>query len=435
VLSRSHRRALAFGVAMLLAAGGGALALRSRAPRPAARASHARFSLTDIGAGLPHAGQWREGFALADLDGDGRLDLVHGPPRKGGGPPRIFLFDGHGFKRWTAATFPPLPYDYGDVAVADFNGDGHLDLALAIHLRGLLVLAGDGHGRFSAWSEGLPLGPAAFSSRALAAVDWDRDGTPDLVALSDGPRPYRGAAGKAALGLRIFLNRHGTWAELDGDNPANTGFGDAVVVGDVDGDGAPDALAASSVVGARTLLHLGGGARRSIAELAELPPRALVRAVALGDFDGDGRPDLAVATRHPGPGGWVSGIDLLYRRGGRFERRGVLTLGGGHEIVALATGDLDGDGRRDLGALRDDGALLLFAGDGHGFVTPDLELPAPAWRAGCRGSRLRFADLDGDGRDEIVASFGDEHEGAGATGCGSGGGLAAWRVTARPARR
>ncbi|MBI5543822.1 MAG: VCBS repeat-containing protein, partial [Deltaproteobacteria bacterium] len=224
------------------------------------------------------------------------------------------------------------------------------------------------------------------------------------------------------------------WQQLDPHNAANTGFGDAVAVGDVDGDGFPDALAASGVVGAKALLHRGGasGGARTIAEISELPERALVRAVALADFDHDGRADLVVASRRTEPRGKVSAIDIHYSRADRFERRGVLETVGGPEIVALATGDLDGDGSRDLGSVSDDGALLLFAGDGHGFVAPDLELPAPAWRAGCRGSHLAFADLTGGGPEAIVVSFAGEPEMIGeVVRCPSGGGLAAFTVSVR----
>jgi FG-GAP-like repeat len=103
-----------------------------------------------FGEGLPTSGEWREGFRIADLNGDGHPDIVHGPPRKQPGPPVIFLGDGKGsWTRWKDANFPSLSYDYGDIEVADFNRDGHMDLAVAVRYRGILVLLGDGHGGFS----------------------------------------------------------------------------------------------------------------------------------------------------------------------------------------------------------------------------------------------------------------------------------------------
>src|SRR6185295_18049518 len=88
-----------------------------------------RLLFTPFSQGLPQTAQWRNGFVVADVNEDGQLDIVHGPPRKGGSRPAIFLGNGKGgWRRWNEATFPPIPFDYGDVAVADFNGDGHPDL-------------------------------------------------------------------------------------------------------------------------------------------------------------------------------------------------------------------------------------------------------------------------------------------------------------------
>ena len=118
--------------------------------------------------------------------------------------PQIFLGDGKGdWQRWNAASFPPPRLDYGDVAVADFNGDGRLDIAFAVHLRGLVVMVASADGTFVPWSKGLEYarpeeheGTAKFSSRHLEAVDWNRDGRVDLVAMGEGPAMARGSSGK-----------------------------------------------------------------------------------------------------------------------------------------------------------------------------------------------------------------------------------------------
>ncbi len=430
---KSRRTAL---LVFLLGLGTAALAVSVVAwRRPPRLGGGAAWELEEIAAGLPRSGQWRSAFDLADLDSDGRLDLVHGPPRKGGGGPRVFLGGAEGWRPWAELGVPALAYDYGAAAVADFDRDGRQDLALAVHLRGLLVLAGEGPGRFVARSEGLAFGPGAFSSRALAAADWDGDGAPELLALSDGPRPFAkgGADRSAAVGLRIFKLRGARWEELDGKNPANLAFGDALATGDVDGDGVLDAATSSNVAGLRGIVHRGTRSGREIREVAELPERALVPAVALGDLDRDGRADLVASTLRAEGDQWKTSLEALLSRGDRFERRTLLEKVGRQSVSALAVGDLDGDGAADLGALDVEGSLRLFRNDGRGQLHAVLALPAPAWRSGCGGTHLRLTDLDADGRAEIVAAFAGEAEGSPAR-CSSGGGLTAWRTvaTSRP---
>lgn len=409
-----------------------------------------RFAFDERGRGLPRRSQWRDGFEVADLNGDGWLDIVSGPPRKGASRPGIFLGDGYGsFRFWSEARFPKLPYDYGDAAVADFNGDGVPDLALACHLRGLVAFLNEGGGVFSPFSEGLELRGEEekdvanlFSSRALAAVDWNGDGKADLVALGEGPSrrgpsvtadAVFGLAGPAQ-GLRLFLNRGGGF-ETVAEKPVDVVFGDDLAVGDVNGDGRPDAVVASGLAGHRKLVKLGtprGGVASR--EIASVRPGAYVRAVAVGRVDHDVRADVALAYLSREAGVWRSGIDLLFGSVSRpdgFERRALAVEEGRRPITALAFGDFDGDLSVDLVALRDDGAVLTFAGDGRGFFTKDVEIPTPEWRAGCSGSHVALADLDGDGKDEIVASFAGEAQAANlGAGCPTGGGFQVWTLGA-----
>jgi hypothetical protein len=386
--------------------------------------------------GLPRAGQWRYGFALADMNGDGHLDIVHGPPRRAGGIPVVFLGDGAGrWRRWQAS-FPPQRYDYGHVAVADFNKDGHLDLALGMHLLGMTVLLGDGTGRFKTGSQGMdPVDPRkAFSSHALVAVDWDRDGHLDLVGLAEGPRMgARRGSGEvtSSMGLVLYRNRgDGTWEKKVGTQPL---AGDTLVLAESRWDGDPW-LVASSITHEQSDLVVRPGDPFKVEPLSTLRPGATVRAVALADFDGDGHEDVAVGYGAHEGGRWRSGVDLILRRpGGTVERRTVFVRDGPQGITALGTGDLDGDGRPDLVALSGDGEILVLRNSGGAvFTREDVQLTERM--TGCRGYHVQVRDLDRDGRADIVAAFAGEPEGVGTNrtqGCPGEGSLRAWRSRPR----
>jgi FG-GAP-like repeat len=414
-----------------------------------------RIDLKPFDRGLPVRGQWRNGFVIADMNGDGHPDIVHGPPRKGGSRPMIFLGDGKGnWKLWAEATYPNVPFDYGDVAVGDLNGDGHLDLVVASHLRGITAMLGDGKGKFTPWTQGIELTlpgsgetKPAFSSRAIEVYDWNRDGKPDIVAAAEGPllaTTGRGGGDESSeafrrgvRGVRVYLNQgDGTWVAKD--EPANDFFSDSLAHGDLNGDGLPDFVAGSGVFGAKEIVGLGqaDGTWKRIG-LDVLRP-GIVPAVAVADFDKDGRDDIAVAYIANELGVWRSGIDIYYSRpGDTWERKPLVNAEGTEGVYSLAAGDLDGDGARDLAAVTGKGDLWIFLGDGKGgFVRETAQ--AGGGEAGCRGFHVALADLDGDGKDEVVAGFAGEGgtSQSGQVECPSGGSLRAWKaVKAEPMKK
>ena len=387
--------------------------------------------------GLPRRGQWRYGFVLADMNGDGNLDIVHGPPRRGFGTPVVFLGDGAGHWRRWQTSFPEQQYDYGNVAVADFNGDGHLDIAMGMHLLGMTVLLGDGAGRFRAASDGMdPLGPnTAFSSHALVAVDWDGDGHVDLVALGEGPRlaTRRTDAQTPSVdnGVVFYRNRgNATWEKRVGPEPK---AGDSLVLAPQRGGARPWLVAGSIELG-RSNLVLRPGAPFTVETLPGLRPGVLVRTVAIADFDGDGHDDVAVAYATFEGEQWRSGIDVVLTRPGLpVERRTVYVVDSPHGVTALAAGDLDGDGRPDLVALSGDGETVILRNAGGGtFTREDVQLTERV--VGCRGYHVEVRDLNKDGRADIVAGFAGEPEGVTTIrteGCAGQGSLRAWRSRPR----
>ena len=382
-----------------------------------------RLLLKPFDRGLPRRGQWRDGFDVADMNGDGHPDIVFGPARKSSPWPNIFLGDGTGqWRVWREAKFPRFPYDYGDAAVADFNNDGHQDLALGMHLKGIMVLVGDGAGKFEAWSNGIGLeipgegGDATtFSSKALEVVDWNGDGHTDLLALGEGPKGLRLAVeGRGELttanGPIFFLNNgDGTWRPIG--KPSRV-FGDSLALGDFDDDGRNDFVTASNAIGLTGLVNLARGAENwQTVSLTAARPKAFVRAVTSGHLNGDKVEDLVVGYVNREHGLWRSGVDVLYTEPGPgWFRRALFAKETRYGIYSVATGDLDGNGQTDIALGTGYGEIEIFLAH-EGFYVHEVSPEVPAAVPGCRNFALGMADLNGDGRDELIAGFAGEQSG------------------------
>jgi hypothetical protein len=412
-----------------------------------------RLTFAGFDQGLPRRGQWRQGLDLADMNEDGFLDIVHGPPRKGVVSPQIFLGDGAGnWRLWTEARWPNASLDYGDVAVGDVDGNGLLDLALGVHLRGVMVLRQTEPGVFADWSEGLPFevpgkgGDATtFASRAVEFVDWDGDRKLDLVALGEGPRQVRTVDGKTegiprstSYGLVVFLNEgEKGWRALS-QGETGGAYGDSIAIGHWNADQRPDVVTVSFNWGNRHLLYLNSAdiaVGTNVSSIDSLREAAWVFGVTSGDFDGDRRDDVVTsfATQEidtPRRGLELSRVDAK----GVWRTDLIVSYDGKDNMWSLDSGDLDGDKKLDLVATSERGNVIVLLGDGKGGFareeSPELDPPAL-----CRGYGLQLADLDGDGRDEIVAEFAGESETIleflGQTKCESGGALRVWRATPR----
>jgi hypothetical protein len=368
--------------------------------------------------GLPQTGSFRNSMAVADMNEDGLLDIIL-PPQRGNsdGLPAIYLGDGNGHWKGWAATVPHA-LDYGSVVVADFNKDGHMDMAFSVHLTGVFVYMGDGKGHFSEVSEGLP---HDFPSRRLVVADVNRDGYPDLVAVTEGPTP-RPLVGEPRGPLLALINKNkGKAWQVENIAPAGlkTG-GDWLSAGDFNQDGRPDFVIGSIFLGSRDIFYLGKGpnAWEHVENKDDLIPwGAYFYGNAAGKITSKTHDDAVITYVRYWPGDLdpaviakpalaeVTAIDRMsFSKDGTATRYPIARWSGHRPVTGVALADMDGDGNLDLvytDPTQQQIAILL--GDGNGGFT----------RANTDGLKLldlpiydlKVVDVNRDKRPDVIVMY------------------------------
>lgn len=335
-------------------------------------------------AGINRVDPEAHGVAIADVDGDGKMDFC----LYGSGKVALLKVEG------SALSEVALPITGGarSVEFGDCNGDGKPDLLLATP-GGPKLLVNQG-GTFKDESAGLPR-EAYYQLSAAAWLDYDGDKRPDILLANGflGLRLYRNLGGPAAGSTAaVGFADHSAAAKLGPAGIAGSQRGDHLVVADVNGDGRPDFL-----YGAGTgllAIHTPDGFQLAANSGIQYAP-ARIRPV-FGDFDGDGRLDLFVPQGATGK--------LLINRGGRFEdvtaSSGDLVrpLGG---ATTAAWGDFDQDGKLDLivGCVKSPNRCFRSAGGGK-FVEMTEALGLLQRVFNTRG--IGMADVNRDGVPDLV---------------------------------
>jgi uncharacterized repeat protein (TIGR01451 family) len=269
----------------------------------------------------------------------------------------------------------PVSYSAGTyplaLTTADFNRDGHADIAIATFNSSIVVRLGDGTGAF-----GAPASIAlTFGANGIAAGDFNRDGKTDL-AVSGGLTNYAIAIGDGSGGFATPVT-HST-----GPSPT------AITTADFNRDGKLDLLTLhESQNDAYVLLGVGDGTFSAPTEILT-GTQPLFAAVA--DVSGDGIPDIAIANRQ-------SGDVSVYIGVGDGSFPDPVPYGVGGAPTHIGAGDFDGDGDLDLAMSRGIplGAMLLNNGDGT-F--------AAYYETGSSGDWNEVVDLNGDGALDLATS-------------------------------
>ncbi len=280
--------------------------------------------------------------AVGDFNGDGRLDLA--VANQGSNSVSVLL-NTTPVGQTTPAFAPQQTFTTGrypvSVAAADINGDGKSDIAITSGFGGLSVLLN----RTPADVTTLSFAPQQtfpVSGRSLAVGDFNGDGKLDLA-----------IANQDANNVFILLNVPAPITVAPSLYPQQAfttdSFPASVAIGDFNGDGKPD-LATPNGVSHTVSVLLNttptGATTPSFSPQATFSIGRLAAAVAVGDFNGDGKPDLAVSTLAYGTVSILLNSTPAGATVPSFAPGG--TFAAGDEPGFLAVGDFNGDGKPDL---------------------------------------------------------------------------------------
>jgi uncharacterized protein (TIGR03437 family) len=296
-----------------------------------------------------------QAIAVADLNNDGYSDIV--TASNAGNTVSVLLGDGQG--GFAAAAGSPFavgkaPYS---VAAGDFNRDGNMDLAVANNADdSVTILLGDGAGGFNP-AQGSPVALGKAPPQSIAVGDFNGDGIPDFVTA--------GSNGRVTV-----LFGDGTGGFHGAASFAVGQFPQSVATADVNGDGKLDIVTANS--GANTVTVLLGNGLGGFTAAAGSPfaVGTTPQAVAIADVNGDGKPDIVAANASDNT------ISVLLGDGaGGFTAASASPLPAGNAPFALAAGDFNGDGRPDVAVADVSGGNVTVLLGGQAATSSVLSAP------------------------------------------------------------
>ncbi len=356
-------------------------------------------------------------MAVADVNGDGKPDMIVAnrcakstraqcDPGLVKGAVTVLLGNGDG-------TFLPA-VNYGSsglfnfsVAVADFNGDGKIDLVVT-NAYGCLnnkcphgsvdVRLGNGDETFQS-SAAYDSGGAG--ARSVAVADVNGDGKPDLV-----------VANADDSTVSVLLSKgDGTFSGAVVYNPGGLGPV-SVAIADVNGDGKLDLVVANSCASSGCLQSGGVGVLLGNGDGTFLP--AVVYgsgasqpiSLAVADVNGDGKADIVVANYYPS-----DTIGVLLGNGDGTFQSAVVYDSGGQQPFSVAVADVNLDGKPDLLVANFGTNVAVLLGNGDGTFQSALSFQP----GGVYPESIVAADLNGDGKPDLLVgtnyTYGSDDDG------------------------
>lgn len=347
-----------------------------------------------------------QGVVVSDFNNDGKKDfaVVSSELYSGASGIEVSLGDGNG--NFTA--MPLIRFYSGtrlsSIIAADFNNDGNTDLAVTLPQNGtVVILLGDGAGGFATGSApgGYANPPTVVNNlygypSNIKAGDLNNDGKIDLVVMTPNSNRFSVLLGDGT----------GNFTAVQGQTLGTGSYIDDLAIADFNTDGKQDLAVVRS--GQNTVYVLPGLGNGNFASPAALSIAGAPVSIIAADFNNDGKPDLAISNSylatiagHSIQQYYVS-VFINNDKGGFNPKTDYPVDGAG----LLATGDFNTDGKKDLamtsgyfiagGSLK---GVAILSGDGAGGFGSAI-----TFSAGTNSSYLAVGDFNSDNKDDVIFS-------------------------------
>jgi FG-GAP-like repeat/Calx-beta domain/MBG domain (YGX type) len=341
--------------------------------------------------------------AIADLNGDGKPDIATASYSN---PVSVLLnttAPGAITPSFATATGFSVGTNPDFLAVGDLNGDGKPDIATANLSGSVSVLLNTALFGFSPPTFTTPTGFTVETNPTSVAIgDLNGDGKPDLA-----------VANLTSGTVSVLLNTTAPIATVPSFATA-TSFGvgsepESVAIGDLNGDGKPDLAVANFTSGTVSVLlntTAQGAATPSFATATSFGVGSNPVSVAIGDLNGDGKPDIAVANYGSNTVSVLLNTMAPLATVSSFAT--ATSFGVGVLPRSVAIGDLNGDGKPDIAVANSNSntVSVLLNKTAVGSTTPSFAA-ATSFGVGASPQSIAIVDLNGDGKPDLaVANYG-----------------------------